>query len=43
VRVRAVNGTTTIEQRYYLLNQRLSAATVNDLVRGYRGIEKQVY
>jgi hypothetical protein len=30
---RTVNGTTTIEQRYYLLNQRLATATVNDLVR----------
>jgi hypothetical protein len=30
---RTVNGTTTIEQRYYLLNQRLAAATVNDLGR----------
>ena len=40
---RTVNGTTTIEQRYYLLNQRLAAATVNDLVRTHRGIENQVH
>jgi predicted transposase YbfD/YdcC len=40
---RTVNGTTTIEQRYYLLNQRLAAATVNDLVRTHWGIENQVH
>lgn len=40
---RTVNGTTTIEQRYYLLNQRLAAATVNDLVREHWGIENQVH
>ena len=40
---RTVNGTTTIEQRYYLLNQHLAAATVNDLVRTHWGIENQVH
>lgn len=29
---RTVNGTTTIEQHYYLLNQHLAAATINDLM-----------
>jgi predicted transposase YbfD/YdcC len=36
---RTVNGTTTVEQRYYLLNQPVAAATVNALVRGHWGIE----
>jgi predicted transposase YbfD/YdcC len=40
---RTVHGTTTVEQRYYLLNQRLAAATVNDLVRSHWGIENQVH
>ena len=40
---RTVNGTTTIEQRYYLLNQHLAAAIVNDLVRTHWGIENQVH
>lgn len=40
---RTVHGTTTVEQRYYLLNQRLAATTVNDLVRSHWGIENQVH
>ena len=40
---RTLNGTTTTEQRYYLLNQVLDAATVNGLVRGHWGIENQVH
>jgi predicted transposase YbfD/YdcC len=40
---RTVNGTTTIAQRYYLLNQRFAAATVNELVRAHWGIENQVH
>lgn len=40
---RTLNGTTTTEQRYYLLNQVLDAARVNGLVRGHWGIENQVH
>jgi predicted transposase YbfD/YdcC len=40
---RTVNGTTTVEQRYYLLNQTIAATTVNDLVRGHWGIENCVH
>jgi predicted transposase YbfD/YdcC len=40
---RTLNGTTTTEQRYYLLNQVLDAARVNTLVRGHWGIENQVH
>jgi len=40
---RTLNGTTSTEQRYYLLNQVLDAATVNELVRGHWGIENQVH
>lgn len=36
-------GTTTTEQRYYLLNQAWDATTVNTLVRGQWGIENQVH
>ncbi|MEI6179716.1 MAG: ISAs1 family transposase, partial [Chloroflexales bacterium] len=40
---RTVNGATSIEQRYYLLNQVTAAATVNDLVRGHWGIENRLH
>jgi predicted transposase YbfD/YdcC len=40
---RTVNGTTTVEQRYYLLNQPVAAATVNALVRGHWGIENRLH
>jgi predicted transposase YbfD/YdcC len=40
---RTVNGATTLEQRYYLLNQVSAAATVNDLVRGHWGIENRLH
>lgn len=40
---RTVNGTTTMEQRYYILNQARPATTVNDLVRGHWGIENRVH
>ena len=40
---RTVNGTTSIEQRYYLLNQVTAAATVNDLIRGHWGIENRLH
>lgn len=40
---RTVNGTTTVEQRDDLLNQRRAAETVNDLVRGHWGIEKRLH
>ncbi|MEI8033836.1 MAG: ISAs1 family transposase [Chlorobiaceae bacterium] len=40
---RTVNDTTTVEQRYYLLNQCVTAATVNDLVRGHWGIENRLH
>jgi predicted transposase YbfD/YdcC len=40
---RPVNGSTTIEQRYYLLNQVVDATTVNARVRGHWGIENCVH
>jgi len=40
---RTLNGTTTTEQRYYLLSHVLDAATVNSLVRGHWGIENRVH
>jgi predicted transposase YbfD/YdcC len=40
---RTLNGATTTEQRYYLLNQVLDAASVNALVRGHWGIENRVH
>jgi predicted transposase YbfD/YdcC len=40
---RTLNGVTTTEQRYYLLNQVLDAASVNALVRGHWGIENRVH
>lgn len=40
---RIVNGITTTEQRYYLLDQVLTPAMVNDVVRGHWGIENRVH
>ena len=40
---RTVNGSTTTEPRYYLLNQVVDAATVNDRVRRHWGIENCVH
>ena len=40
---RTVNGTTTCEQRFYLLSQIVEAATLNTMVRSHWGIENQVH
>ena len=40
---RTVQGTTTVEQRYYLLSTVLDPARVNHLVRGHWGIENRVH
>ena len=40
---RTVNGTTTSEQRFYLLNQIVEATTLNTMVRSHWGIENQVH
>ena len=40
---RTLNGTTTTEQRYYLLNQVREAADVNAVVRGHWGIENRLH